>query len=164
MQFLAYRVGMVGGHVRFLEGTGILRIESGGGIDRFTADTLIGTFGDQAFFQGMRLGTDALRIGDRPAARDLRDAMIELIARGYHLCEERPHGFLPPLLHDTELYAWLSEPIAVDSRRMVLAGAVSVTDGPIREVPPLRELRRESMPGLRLYLCRFRFDRVLAEA
>jgi hypothetical protein len=50
----------------------------------FTADALIQAFGDGAYHRGVEMVIVALQQGDADACRQLRDANIELMRRGYH--------------------------------------------------------------------------------
>lgn len=56
----------------------------GGRVVKFTADALIETFGDQAYHKGLDMAVEALRSGDKLSCRELCQANIELMKRGYH--------------------------------------------------------------------------------
>ena len=49
-----------------------------------SADSLIETFGDQAYHKGLRMHFEALRADDIEASRALAQANIELMKRGFH--------------------------------------------------------------------------------
>lgn len=48
------------------------------------ADDLIRQYGDQAYHRGVRLVVAAVHVGDRAFSREISQANIELLQRGYH--------------------------------------------------------------------------------
>lgn len=55
----------------------------------FTADSLIEAFGDQAYHKGVRMVVECLHVGDHESCRQLSQANIELLKRGYHKHPEK---------------------------------------------------------------------------